>query len=104
MFDGVLVILADGARPDVIEKLAAAGELPNLKRTFIDRGGFRAATSVFPTVSGPAHLPVLTGAHPGRANIPGIRWAERPTVGSFLARTRSYMAPFRPWKLERDIN
>jgi hypothetical protein len=105
LFDGVLVVLADGARPDVIEKMVAAGEMPRFKQHFADAGGMGRATSVFPTVTGPAHLPVLTGVHPGRANIPGIRWAERPRGrrGAFLGRTRSYMTPFRHWKLERDL-
>jgi len=76
--DSLLAILVDGARPDVIARLVGAGEMPVMKRTFFDVGGFRHATSVFPSVSGPAHLPILTGAHPGRANLPGIRWAERP--------------------------
>ncbi|MCX5744436.1 MAG: alkaline phosphatase family protein [Proteobacteria bacterium] len=97
-------MLCDGARPDVMAEMAAAGELPVIQRTFIDPGGFRAGTSVFPTVSGPAHLPVLTGAHPGRANLPGIRWAERPSNRlGFLGKTRSYMTPFRSPKLQRDI-
>jgi hypothetical protein len=101
----VLALLADGARADVVARLAAAGELPALQRHFLARGGMATATSVFPTVSGPAHLPVLTGVHPGAANLPGIRWAERPTggAGRFLLRTRSYMAPWRAWKLERDV-
>ncbi|MES1166003.1 MAG: alkaline phosphatase family protein [Verrucomicrobiota bacterium] len=104
-WDGVLAILADGARPDIMAELAAAGEMPVLKQHFVDRGGFRTATGVFPTVSGPAHLPLLTGMHPGQANLPGIRWAERPTGGrgSFLFRTRSYMALGRAFKLKRDI-
>jgi hypothetical protein len=102
--DSLLAILVDGARPDVIARLVAAGEMPVMKRTFFDRGGFRHATSVFPSVSGPAHLPILTGAHPGRANLPGIRWAERPGRFGFLGRTRSYMAPLRQMKLAGDVS
>jgi hypothetical protein len=104
-WDGVLAILADGARPDVMASLAAAGELPHFKEHIVDRGGFRTATGVFPTVSGPAHLPFLTGMHPGQANLPGIRWAERPVAGRgrFLFRTRSYMSLGRAFKIERDI-
>lgn len=102
-FDAVLAILVDGARPDVMARMAAAGELPVLQRHFFDRGGFKAATGVFPSVSGPAHLPILTGVHPGRANLPGIRWAERPGRWGFWRKTRSYMAPFRQGKLERDV-
>ena len=101
----VLALLVDGARADVLVRMAHAGELPTLQSHFIDRGGFAAATSVFPTVSGPAHLPLLAGVHPGSANLPGIRWAERPSGrrGWFFGRTRSYMAPLRAWKLERDV-
>ncbi len=100
----VLALLVDGARADVLARLVAAGELPTIKRHFADAGGLATATSVFPTVSGPAHLPLLAGVHPGTANLPGIRWAERPTRGTtFLGRTRSYMAPFRAFKLERDV-
>ena len=103
-YDSLLAILVDGARPDVIARLVAAGEMPVMKRTFFDPGGFRHATSVFPSVSGPAHLPILTGAHPGRANLPGIRWAERPGRWGFFRRTRSYMAPFRQLKLASDVS
>lgn len=102
-YDGALLLLVDGARPDVLTRLAAAGEMPVFKQHFVDRGGFREATSVFPTVSGPAHLPALTGLHPGTANIPGIRWAERPGKLGFLGHTRSYMSLFRQWKLSRDL-
>jgi hypothetical protein len=104
-FQRVLALLMDGARADVLERMARAGELPTLKKHFLDVGGFATATSVFPTVSGPAHLPVLAGVHPGTANLPGIRWAERPggRRGRFLGHTRSYMAPGRAWKLERDV-
>jgi len=102
--DSLLAILVDGARPDVIARLVGAGEMPVMKRTFFDVGGFRHATSVFPSVSGPAHLPILTGAHPGRANLPGIRWAERPGRLGFLFRTRSYMSLFRQLKLAGDVS
>ena len=101
----VLALLVDGARADVLARMAQAGELPTLQRHFVERGGLATATSVFPTVSGPAHLPLLAGVHPGAANLPGIRWAERPSGkrGWFFGRTRSYMAPFRALKLERDV-
>ena len=104
-YQAVLALLVDGARADVLSRLVTAGELPTLQRHFADVGGLATATSVFPTVSGPAHLPLLAGVHPGTANLPGIRWAERPTArhGGFLGRTRSYMAPFRARKLERDV-
>ena len=104
LFDGVVAILADGARPDVLRRLAEEGHLPSYKTHFLDRQGVATAASVFPTVSGPAHLPLLCGVHPATANLPGIRWAERPRGnGSFWGHTRSYMSPGRAGKLQRDI-
>ncbi len=47
---------------------------------------------------------MLTGVHPGRANLPGIRWTERPGRFGFLGRSRSYMAPFRQGKLAKDVS
>ncbi len=104
LFDAVVAILADGARPDVMRRLASEGHLPTFKTHFLDRNGMATAASVFPTVSGPAHLPLLCGVHPATANLPGIRWAERPQGnGGFWGRTRSYMSPGRAAKLQRDI-
>lgn len=103
--NAVVALLLDGARADVLGNMAAVGDLPFIKRYFVDRGGLATATSVFPSVGGLAHLPLLTGLHPGSANLPGIRWAERPTAGRgrFLGRTRSYLGPLRAWRLERDV-
>jgi hypothetical protein len=103
--NAVLALLLDGARADVLGNMVAVGDLPNLKRHFVDRGGLATATSVFPSAGVPAHLPLLTGLHPGSANLPGTRWAERPNAGRgrFLGRTRSYRTPLRRWQLERDV-
>jgi hypothetical protein len=103
--NAVLALLLDGARADVLGNMAAVGDLPNLKRHFVDRGGLATATSVFPTAGVPAHLPLLTGLHPGSANLPGTRWVERPTAGRgrFWGRTHSYGGPLRRWQLERDV-
>lgn len=103
--NAVIALLLDGARADVLGNMAAVGDLPNLKRHFVDRGGLATATSVFPSAGVPAHLPLLTGLHPGSANLPGTRWAERPTAGRgrFFGRTRSYLGPLRTWQLERDV-
>jgi hypothetical protein len=69
--------LLDGARVDLFSELLGRGDLPNLSRYLIERGSFRAATTVFPSVTGVAYVPYLTGLFPGRANIPGYRWFDR---------------------------
>ncbi len=70
----VLLIL-DGARPDLLEYLAGIGFMPNLAK-LVREGCYQRVVSVFPSTTGPAHLPFLTGCHPGVCNIPGIRWQE----------------------------
>lgn len=73
----VIVIVADGARPD-----AFAGplhDLPALRR-LRDEGGSHAVTSVFPSVTGPAYTPFLTGRFPGPLGVPGLRWYDRSRI------------------------
>ena len=93
----VLTILADGARTDIFERLLASGELPEIQRHVIDRGGYRRASSTFTSTTGPAHLPFLTGCYPGTANVPGYRWfdraAYRPGLPAGPWCMRSYNGP-----------
>lgn len=73
----VVMFLADGSRPDVFEALAKKGDLPNLSRYCAERGGYQSITTVFPSTTGPAYLPYLTGCYPGTCNVPGIRWFDK---------------------------
>jgi hypothetical protein len=72
-----IIILADGARADIFERMLAAGELPEIQRHVVGRGGYRRATSTFTSTTIPAHLPFLTGRFAGSANVPGYRWFDR---------------------------
>jgi hypothetical protein len=72
----VIYYLVDGAHIDVITELINKGELPNFKR-IIDEGTFRKATTCFPSTTGPAYLPFLTGHFPGTMDITGIRWFDK---------------------------
>lgn len=73
----VIVILADGARPDVIQELSALGKLPYISEHLINAGTDFKATTTFPSTTGPAYLPFLTGNFAGTANMPGIRWFDK---------------------------
>lgn len=94
-FKRALFLLIDGARDDVMVRLIESGELPNLKRFVLDPGSYRTAISVFPSTTGPAHLPFLTGCTPGSCNVPGIRWFDRskPYRFSHFSQCRSYVGP-----------
>jgi predicted AlkP superfamily phosphohydrolase/phosphomutase len=104
-FSRVLLLLADGARFDVVSALLTANKLPNIKKHVVDRGAFLKNITVFPSATGPAYLPFLTGCFPGKLGIPGIRWFDRkrfanPLPG--LSKIRSYVG-FESYFLNRDI-
>jgi hypothetical protein len=98
--------LLDGARIDLFRALLDAGELPNVSRYLVEPGAFRAATSVFPSVTGVAYVPYLTGLFPGRANIPGYRWFDRERYQRrpvSLMRFRNYHG-LGSYLMDRDLS
>src|SRR5919106_1693361 len=89
-----IVLLADGSRYDVFRELLDAGRLPNLAEIFLSEGTFAKAASVFPSTTGPAYMPFLTGCFPGTCNVPGIRWFDKAEYARrklSLTRFRSYV-------------
>ncbi|HEX4601802.1 MAG TPA: alkaline phosphatase family protein [Gemmatimonadales bacterium] len=102
----MVCILVDGARPDVVRDLLERGDLPHLARSVIEPGGITVGTTVFPSTTGVAYIPLLFGRYPGSANIPGIRWLDRAGVdGGVRGRwraARSYCSPQAGW-INRDI-
>jgi len=91
-----------------VRELLDRGELPNLARHVVERGGLTVGTSVFPSTTGVAYIPFLYGVYPGTAGIPGIRWLDRgaDAVGNWRAQwraARSYCGPQAGW-LNRDLH
>lgn len=73
-----MTILVDGFRADLFRDLLASGGLPNIKKHLVDRGTLvETCVSTFPSTTGPAHLPFITGVMPGLNNCPGLRWVDR---------------------------
>ncbi|MDT8437282.1 MAG: alkaline phosphatase family protein, partial [Gemmatimonadota bacterium] len=70
------ILLLDGARPDVLDHLRAAGDLPHLERHLLAGADCGAAVTAFPSTTGVAYLPFLTGCYPGTCDVPGIRWLD----------------------------
>ncbi|MXX03908.1 MAG: alkaline phosphatase family protein, partial [Gemmatimonadetes bacterium] len=94
-YNRCIFFLVDGAREDVMRKMIEAGELPSLRRYILDRGDYRKAVTSFPSTTGPAHVPFLTGCTPGTCNLPGIRWFDRsqPEGLTHFRQARSYVGP-----------
>lgn len=89
-----IIFLADGARPDVLNEELQKGNLPNIARYMVDKGTNETILTVFPSTTGPAYLPFLTGCYPGTCNVPGIRWFDKPSYakrGWGLRSFRSYV-------------
>src|SRR6476646_4764212 len=67
------------------------GVVPEMRR-MRDEGGMHTVTSVFPSVTGPAYAPFLTGRFPGPIGLPGLRWYDRERKTSRLpGHSRSYV-------------
>jgi Uncharacterized proteins of the AP superfamily len=82
----LIILVADGARADSFDSGMASGKLPALAR-LRSEGELHAVTTVFPSVTGPAYAPFLTGRFPGPVGLPGLRWYDR-------ARTRCTIRPY----------
>src|SRR5216117_4344399 len=67
-----VLVLIDGARVDVLRELLGRGDLPNLSRWVIERGGLTTGTTVFPSTTGVAYIPFLFGRYPGSVGIPAF--------------------------------
>ena len=86
----VIVLVADGARPDAFEGASLDG-LPALRR-LREEGALHRVASVFPSVTGPAYTPFLVGRFPGAIGIPGLRWYDRSrTACGWPDYARSYV-------------
>ena len=86
----VIILLADGARPDVLRRAMDGGSLPALAQ-LRDEGTLTTVTTAFPSVTGPAYAPFLLGRYPGPLGLPGLRWFDRTRESRGLGNCRSYV-------------
>jgi hypothetical protein len=87
----VVILLADGARPDTLDAALHSGALPALARLRAE-GGLHTVASCFPSVTGPAYAPFLMGRFPGPIGLPGLRWFDRARIRCrFPDYSRSYV-------------
>jgi hypothetical protein len=98
----VVILLADGARPDTLDAALTSGALPALARLRTE-GGLHTVTTCFPSVTGPAYAPFLMGRFPGPIGLPGLRWFDRAReVCTFPDYSRSYVG-YQMSAVDRDI-
>ncbi|MBY0491107.1 MAG: alkaline phosphatase family protein [Gemmatimonadaceae bacterium] len=98
----LLLIVADGVRPDVMQEEMDAGNTPTLQR-LRERGGLHAVSSSFPSVTGPAYVPFLMGRHPANVGLPGLRWYDRARSLRWSPyQARSY-AGIDIWHIDGDV-
>lgn len=99
----VVILVADGARPDTLAAAMDDGALPAMGR-LREEGALSTITSVFPSVTGPAYAPFLMGRHPGPVGLPGLRWYDRERrATAWPAYSRSYVGP-EMRHVDRDLN
>lgn len=87
----VILIVADGFGVGAFGRALASGSYPALAQLRDEGGGYTLTTS-FPSVTGVAYVPLLTGRLPGDAGIPGLRWYDRGrALPAWLGHSRSYV-------------
>jgi hypothetical protein len=99
----LLLVVADGVRPDVLAEEMDAGRAPALA-ALRARGSAHAISSSFPSVTGPAYVPFLMGKHPARVGMPGLRWFDRSaSLRWATGQSRSY-AGIDIWHIDGDLS
>ena len=99
----VIVLVADGARPDTLDAAMRSGITPTLK-ALRSEGSLTSVTSVFPSVTGPAYAPFVMGRYPGPIGLPGLRWYDRGrTTCRLPGNSRSYVG-FEMKHVDTDID
>src|SRR3972149_10874634 len=76
----VLVIGLDGASPELLERWAEAGLLPNLAR-LLREGAWGPLRSTLPPVTAPAWVSLMTGKNPGRHGVFNFRNMDLRSYG-----------------------
>ncbi len=93
-FSHVVLFHTGGIDTEMLHSLLDAGELPNISKHLVERGGKYEAVGSFPSTTGPAVAPFVTGCFPGTCDIPGVRWFDRSVPSAKLLtmnRFRDYL-------------
>ncbi|MEE9211762.1 MAG: alkaline phosphatase family protein [Phycisphaeraceae bacterium] len=76
-----VIFFVDGMDRRRMQELLEAGELPNIKKHFVDGGvGVKYAVTSMPAITYPNSVSLLTGCLPGHHDIMGNLWFDRRTL------------------------
>jgi predicted AlkP superfamily phosphohydrolase/phosphomutase len=82
--DRVIIVGFDGLDPEILDRMLAAGKMPNMAR-LIERGSYRRMRSTCPPISPVAWSSFSTGVNPGKHNIFDFLAPERKSYLSKLS-------------------
>ncbi len=75
---GAVIFIVDGINADIFHEMLTAGELPAIKKYFVDRGVYvRRASVNSPTVTTANLTTMVTGRAPGHHGVVAVRWFDR---------------------------
>ena len=104
MTSAAIVLVADGLTPEALDEAIRAGDVPELAALRETRQRTVVST-VFPSVTGVAYVPMLTGTHPAEAGIPGLRWFDRASPSdSALSVIREATSARRFGAMDADLS
>ena len=90
----VVLFLAHGVQHEHLYKFIDSGDLPNIAEHIDGRGSRARAIGTFPSTSGVAAAPFVTGCFPGTCDVPGATWFDRTVPEArvlTINRFRDYM-------------
>lgn len=105
-FSHVVLFVGSGLSGSVIRAALARGDMPNVARHIVERGGLWEASGTFPSTLGPASTPFVTGCFPGTCDIPASRWFDRtvhPGRVLTMNRFRDY-AGWGAYAMDHDLS
>lgn len=102
----IVLFLMGGISPELFRNFLRQGDLPNIAEHITSRGGNYEAVGTFPSATGPAAVPFITGCFPGTCDIPGTRWFDRSIPASrvlTMNRFRDYLG-WGSYAMDHDLS
>eukprot|EP00727_Mastigamoeba_balamuthi_P010996 m51a1_g6519 hypothetical protein (633) ;mRNA; r:275513-278219 len=86
----VTIFVLDGVSTRFLQDAISAGRAPNIQRMAAEGASVRSAVTAFPSITGYAFIPAITGQDAADSGVLGLRWWDRRrTSGPF----RTYVGP-----------